>query len=326
MTALTAQLGVKNEVTYGTGVTVDKFFEFNSETVNGVYQRVTSNGVRIGSRVARSDRFVPYMVGAAGNIVMDVPTKGFGFWLVHMLGSVATAGPTDSNYTHTGTVGSLAGDYFTAQIGRPFNPSGTAQAFTYEGGKVASWELACDVDGMLVATFNCDFEEEKTGVALATASYPSSYNVMNWVGGSVTVGGVATELRNFRVAMDNKLDTGRRFLRGGALKKEPTESDLRDVTWSFDMEFADLTQFNRVASATIAGALAQIVATFQGPVIHAGATYPSLVITIPAARFDADTFNMSGPADLTQSVSGVGLWDGTNSPVTIAYTTTDTTP
>jgi hypothetical protein len=98
---------------------------------------------------------------------------------------------------------------------------------------------------------------------------------------------------------------------------------MRTIEWSATADFSDLTQYNRFASATRAGALAAIVATFDGPVAHGGSTLPRLEVTIPAARFDAVDVNVSGPEALKQDISGVGLFDGTNSAVTVTYRTTD---
>lgn len=326
MTTMLTQVGTKNETVYGTPLVVDHFFEFNSETVKLQMNRVRSSGLRSGSRVDRSDRVQPARVGASGAFVFDVPTKGFPFWLVHMLGTVATGTVTDSNYTHTGTVGSLLGDFFTWQVNRPFNPSGTAQAFTYEGGKVASWELSCDVDGVLVCTLNLDFEDENTATALASAVYPTAYNVFTWAQGAITIAAASAEISNFKIGGNNGLDVNRRYMRNSTLKKEPVESTKRSYPWSATMDFSDLVQYNRFRDALASNSVAAIVATWQGPIAHAGATLPSVVVTIPVAEFDVADVNISGPAELKIGISGVALYDGTNSPVTIAVTTTDVTP
>lgn len=65
---------------------------------------------------------------------------GFGFWLKHMLGTVATGTTSDSVTPHTGTIGSLLGDCFTFQVNRYDAVSAANRAFTWEGGKIASWE------------------------------------------------------------------------------------------------------------------------------------------------------------------------------------------
>ena len=325
MTTMNTQLGVVDEVTYGTPVTVTRFFEFNKWSVALDQARVESAGMRSGTRTARADRFEPYTKGAGGSFELDVPTKGFGFWLKHMLGTVVAGSVVDSNYTHTATEGTLLGDMFTAQVNKPFHPAGTAQAHTYHGCKLTKWELACDVDGVLVFSGDIDAEDEDTSTGLASASYPSDYRVFSFAGASMTFAAGAVELKNFKVGADLGLDVERRFLRGSTLKKEPTENAMRTYSWSADLEHTSLANYDRYRSATRVGALAAIVATFNGPIAHAGTTLPQVTVTLPLARFDACKFDIEGPAGLMDSLSGVALSD-TGSPMTVTFRSTDITP
>lgn len=327
MTTMNSQLGVVDESTYGTPVTVTKFFEFNKFDFDPKHGRVESKGMRPSGRTQRSDRFEPYAMGAEVGIELDVPTKGFGFWLKHMLGTVATGTITDSNYTHTGTEGSLLGDFFTCQGNVPLNPAGTNQAVTLHGCKVKNWELGCDVEGVLVASFDVDAEDYDTSTALATASYPSDYRIFSWAAGAITIGGSSVEAYNFKVSCSNELDTERRYLRANPLKKEPVENGMRTYEWSCTVDFSSLTLFDQFRASTRTGTLAAITATFDGPIAHGGATLPQLLVTIPAARIDDPGGpSITGPEALKLDLSGVALWDGTNSPVSIAYRTTDATP
>lgn len=323
MTTLNTQLGIVDESTYGTPVVVTRFYEFNSESIQLQMGRVESAGLRTATRVLRSDRFEPYRIGAAGRVNLDVPTKGFGLLLKHMMGTAAIGTITDSNYTQTFTVGSLLGDFFTLQLARPFNPAGTVQPFTYHGCKVTDWTLSCDLDGFLTADVGIDAEDEDTSTGLATASYASDTRCFSFVGASATIASTSIELKNFSVSGNNALDTDRRYLRSSALKKEPVENGMRTYEWSATADFSSLDQYNRFNSATRAGAVAAIVATFDGPIAHGGTTVPRVEVTIPVARFDAVDVNVSGPEALMQDMSGVALFDGTNSPVTITYRTTD---
>lgn len=323
---LETQLGVKDESTYGTAVTVDRFQEFNSWSVELEVGRVESAGLRSGHKVQRSDRFVPYKKGAAGSVEFEVLSKGFGFWLKHMLGTVGTSGPTDSAYTHTGTIGSLYGGSFTAQVNKPFHPAGTNQAFTYEGGKVAKWSLACDVDGLLIFSADLVFEDGTTATALASASYPASMEHLSWAGGAITIGGSSVPVTSFKVECDNGLDVERLKQRASTLRQEPTENTRREITWELEADFESLTQYNRFASATASGALAAIVATWTAPTLIGASTYPSLAVTIDEARFDSFGAEISGPESLMQSLSGRGLYDDSNQPISVAYVTSDATP
>ena|SRR5688500_12911218 len=326
MSGLLTQAGVKDEAVFGTPLTVDRFFEYTTEGIQLDVQRIESSALRATTRVQRSDRFAVNRKGAAGAFTTEVLTKGFGWWLKHMLGTVATAGPTDLKYTHTGTVASLAGKSFCLQVNRPF-VDGSAQAFTYEGGKVASWELSNSVDGLLMLTLNLDFEDETTASALATASYPTATELFSFVGGAVTVGGASFDVvRDVTVTCDNGLKTDRHFIRSSSLKKEQLEAALRNITFSLTADWDSMAQYNRYVSATAAGTLAQIVLTWQGPTLIGTASYPTFTVTIPAARFDGSTPNVGGPDLLEQSLSGRALFDGTNSAITVAYGTADATP
>jgi hypothetical protein len=328
VTTLNTQLGVVDEVSYGTGLTVTRFYELISESIEDVIERIDSKGLRRSTRVQRSDRFTPVNKGAAGNIELEVATKGFGWWLKHLLGTVAIDGSAGANgeYSHVGTVGSLLGDSFTLQVNRPLHPAGTDQAFTYAGGKVPKWELANDVDGYLIASIDCDFQSATTATALATASYPSGAELLSWVGGELLIDDVAVEVTNVKIGVDSGLKVDRHYLRGSAAKREPVEAALRDITFEFECDFASLAQRNRVASATAAGALGELTATWEGPTALGGSTYPALEVLIPVARFDVAKANVDGPDPLMESVSGRGLFDGTNSPITLTYTTADATP
>lgn len=324
MTVLNASIGFAEESTYGTPVTPTKFFEFNSESLKKVPGRSESKGHRAGQRVMRADRHEPYHTGVTGSLELDVPTKGFGILLKHALGTASISTATDSNYTQTHIIGDLTSRYLTGQVNRQFQ-AGTDQAHTFHGLKIVAMELSCDMDGVLVASFEFDGEDEDTGTALATVTYASDTRVFSWAGGAVTIGGSSAEITGFRCRIANALNTGRRYLRGSVLKKNPLENDFRTVEWELKgLDHTALTNYGRVIDLDRADNLAAIVATFNGPVAHAGTTLPRLEITLPAARFDAvDGLSVSTFDPLSTTFSGIATDDDSAEPLTITYRTTD---
>lgn len=325
MGAMDHQLGVVDEVTYGTPPTVTKFFEYESENIQETWGRTESDPLRVGSGFIRNDRFTPYAEGAAGTIQMSVMTKGFGFWLKHMMGQVATTGPAETTvYTHTGSEATLLGDSFTAQVNRPLHPTGANQAFTFSGGKVAKWTLSNSVEGNLLLDLDCDFQTSSTAVALATATYPASMEPFSWVGGFATIGGTNFDITEFSLEVDNGLDVGRRQIRANALKKEPT-SARREATFSLSADFDSLTNRNRAASATRAGALAAVTGVWRGPTLLGTTIYPEFSVSLAAARFDEWSGATEGVDAITQELSGVVRYDGTTSPVVVTYKSADIT-
>jgi len=321
------QLGVVDESTYGTAVTVTKFFEYESEGIEESYGRTEGDPLRTGGfGVMRNDRFTPYFSGAAGSIQLAVMSKGFGYLLKHMLGATATSGPAETVvYTHTGTVGDLYGDSFTAQVNRPFHPSGTNQAFTYAGGKVTEWTLSNSVDGNLLCDLGVDFANVSTAVALASASYPASMDNLTWAGGLVTIGGSNYDVSEISIGFNNGLNVDRRQIRQNTQKKEPT-SARREGTFSIKADFDSLTQRNRAAANDRAGALAALTGVWKGPTLLGSTLYPQLTVTVPQVRFDEWKGATEGTDAIEQDLSGVIRFDGSASAVTLAYATADATP
>jgi hypothetical protein len=311
--AMDFQLGMIDEVTYGTPLVVTRFFEYNepSTPIQVAVARTRGNPLRAGTRFRRGDRTVPYFDRGSGTISLDVMDKGFGVWLKHLLGSVTTTG--SGPYLHTATEGALNGKSFTAQFNYPLNPSGTNQAFTFAGGKVNSWTLSNSVDGMLVAELECDFNSATTATALATASYPATMTNLSWAGGVISVGGTAVDIKEFSLEVNNNLDVDRRFIRGNTARKEPTTGQA-ELTFSLEAEFDTLTQYNRFVSTTLAGLQTAIVATWTS-----GAS--SLAATIPLAEFDELEF--AGELGAVNQVLTGSAGSGAASVATIVYTSTD---
>lgn len=327
MSGFLGQFGVKAESTYGTAVTVDKFFEFTSESIAVEVGRVEGGGIRAGTRAMRSDRRVPYIMGASGSVEFEVLSKGFAWWLERCLGTVATTGPAESTvYTHTGTVGSLTGKMFTAQVGVPQVGGATITPKTAKGGKVKSFELKCSAGEALMFSADMDFQSLEHSTSLATASYPTSTELLTFVGGSLTVGGTATPITSFSVKVDNGLAVDRRYLQSSALKKEPVESGLRQIDVELGLDFDGTTHQDRVLSATASGAQAAVVLTCAGMTTIGSTLKPTVTVTLPVVMFDGDTPTVGGPDVVTQSLKGKALFDGTNSPISIAVQTLDSTP
>lgn len=327
MSGFLGQLGVKDEVTYGTLVTPDRFFEFLSEGLAAETGRVESPGIRAGTRVLRSDRRVPYINGVTGSIELDVLSLGWSWWLKHLLGTVATTGPAETTvYTHTGTVGDLTGDFFTLQVGVPQIGGATITPKTVTGCKVTSWELACKAGETLKFKADIDGQTLDHTTGLATASYPAAVEPITFIRGVVTVGGTQVDVAEFSVKVDNTLKTDRRYLRTNALKKEPVESGTRKVSVELKCDFENLTHQNRVLSTTAAGAQAQVVLVCEGLTTIGTTLKPKVTITVPVVMFDGDTPAVGGPDVVDQSLKGVGLYDGTTSPISVAYQVASAAP
>lgn len=306
-------VGVADESTYGTGVAPSEFFEVVSEDVTGVYERIESEAIR--GSLLREDRFAPNAKGAEGSLEVEVLDKGFQFWLKHMFGSTS-----EVTGTHTATLANLAGSSFSYQAARYASETDSLVPFAYHGGKVAEWELACEVDGILKANLTLDFADEVingTGVdALATPSYPAGTQLMTFIGGSVTVGGTVFPVNSITLSGSNGLKRDRYTMRGAnsTSKREPKAEEMQEISFELSGEFEDDTHSQRVASALASGAVATLDLHFDSP--QGGV----LDIAVPVARFDAAPANIARNV-LEQGVSGKVLAPADGSePITATYT------
>jgi hypothetical protein len=322
---------MKAESVYGTPVVVDRFIPFISFGLEPDFGIISAaNELRAGSVVERVDSNDPYTKGAAGPIKFYLPTKAAGLLLSHAFGGAAIGSVTDSNYTQTFTAvpASKYGKSLTMQDCKPFNPAGTAQPFTWHGCKILSIEFSLEEgdDGFLMCEIEVDAEDVDTSVAIEVAAYASiatGGSKFPWRLATLTIATVQVEVRSFRCKITFPHNVDRRFLRGSSLKKEPNPNAKPTIDWDMEVEFTSLTQYNRVAAQTIAAKVAAVELICDGAVALGGATVPRFKLTLPAARFDEGLPTDDGEEPLMQEISGVGLDNGTDQPITVTYRTTD---
>lgn len=337
LAAITVQ-GTVVATAFGVSTTPTRFFEFVQESMKSMRKRIESKSIASGNRVMTATKFAVFEDSAAGDLTLEVTSKGFGYWLEGMLGTVASGTLTDSSYTHTATLGPLRGKSMTYQkllpqaaVSGGVNTVATASAgtvLTYLGCKVDKWELSNAVDGILTFKVSLIGRNEVINVPLAAASYPTGSEMLSFIGGTVTIDGTAVaSVKGITISCDNKLAT-RRYVGPASLNGEPLESDLREIKWSLDMEFVDTSMLTKYQATTAAGTLASIVCRWAAPTLIGSTTYPSLTVTMPNCRVDGETPTING-ADLLQiKVEGPALNTSTTSAdaITIAYVTTDSTP
>jgi hypothetical protein len=328
--AVDHQLGVKNETVYGTPVTVDEFFEhLPGDPIAVETGRVESGSLRAGQTVQLADRFQPYTLGASGSRTLEVLTGGFDWWLQHMLGTLTTETdePVEGATSHIGTLGNLFGKSFTWQENVPLGVAKqTNQAFTYGGGKINTWTLSCETEGVLTLEVEVVFANHTTATALATASYPTGLELLSWAYGRLSVGGVAVPVTSWSVSGNNNLKTDRHYIAGSGAspsfgRKEPVVNGFTEITAEFECDLTVLSLGNRCAATARSSTIATLEVVCEGPAVIAGSTYPSVSIEIPALRFDEASLGSLGMEQSMQSLSGVGLDNGTDEPITITYVT-----
>lgn len=317
-------VGIGEEASWATAIAPTKFFEFTGESIAAKYERIESEALRAGSKVLRTDRFQPNPKGAEGDLKLEVLSKGFGVLFKHMFGNGALGTVTGGFTPQTHTIGTLQGKGLTCQVGR-VDALGALTPFTYSGGKVTAWELTNAVDGVLELSVSLDFATEKAGAgtgatALAVPTYVTGSELFTFTGGAVTVASTEFAVTDVSVKGDNGVKTDRYFLRTGVnstIKKEQLEEGMRSYEVELKGEFEGLTHYNRVASATAAGALAAVVLTWDSP---SGA---QVKVTVPNLRFDEMPLNADGAKIVEAALKGVALDDGTAGAIKLEYKSQD---
>lgn len=302
---LSGQIGAKAETVVGTQVTVDTFYEYNSESLGLEKNIQQGRGIRAGGLYDRSQRRNYTTRTAGGTINMDVPTTGFEAFLKQMMGAVT--GTTTKTYTPA----ALTGQSLTIQKGVP-QTDGTVKAFTYPGCKIPNWTLSCDTGGILVADMEIDAWDElpTTTVALATASYTAS-NVFSFEDGAITLGGVAVaNVKAFSTTTAIGMKNDRFFFGSAGKKAEQIENDYRTTTGTLTTEFvSQATIYDLFRPDTSTG----LVMTFtNGSAV--------LSVTCPAIFFDGETPKVGGPDVVDLTAPFTALDNGSNPAITIVYT------
>jgi hypothetical protein len=314
-----SQLGIAAETTFNTAVTVTRFYEFTSESLNYNKKVAVGMGLRAGGQLPRSQRRVVTTTDVTGDIVLDLPTRGLGLLLAQAMGtSPSPTTVTTGVYSYSFTLGDVYGRSFSAQVGVP-QYGGTVTPKTIGGAKIQGFELAVSNGGIATGKFMVDAASLTTGTSLATASYSTISNLFNFSQGALTINGSSVaNIKDFSVTVGNTLKGDRFNLGGSGIKAEQLINGFRKISGKLTAEFTDTT----LLSAFLADSTTAIVVTFTGSVIALGAT-EKFVITIPAAKFNADTPNVAGPGVVDLSMTFEAYDDGTNQPLTIFYQTAD---
>jgi hypothetical protein len=329
------QCGTKNETSYGARVTVDIFHEIlPGEAIQLETGRSESQGLRARRVVPYADRFQPYHLGGSGTRQLEVLTLGFEWWLEHMLGEITDvegdsnpSTPPEGVTAWIGTLGDLCGLSFTWQENVVMGAcKNTDQALTWGGGKIVSWTLSCEVEGNLTLEVEVVFANHTTATALATASYPLGAEVMSWATGSVSIAGEPVPVTSWTLSCNNNLKTDRHYISGsgaapGTARKEPVRDGDREITFECELDFEDMTHWDRFAALERGDTLAEVEVSCQGPLPITGTTYPELRIEIPVLRFDEVSLGQLQQEMSTQTIQGVVLDNGVDEPLTITYIT-----
>lgn len=337
---LDSQAGMVGESTYGTGLTVTRFFEFDDEAFEFVPTWLEGEGLRAGHKFKRDSRVGITRKDANGKLDIKVPTKGMGLLIKNMIGSSGTTtviGATTA-YQQIHTPGDMFGKSVTWQIGKPEPGTGTVRPYAYVGCKCTQWEMSVSDGDHLKLSTTWDGRDEDTATGLATASYPTGVALFNFSHATLKLGGtaatsgtplqiaitggtsVAAIINSITIRSENPM-AGERYGVGNAgLKSEPLENDYPSATGSLDAEFAKVELYDVFK----AGTSVALELTFS--LGDAGGGNPFLLSFIaPKIRLKKAAPQVSGPGIVRMATEFEVYDDEVNAPYQFKIVSSDAT-
>jgi hypothetical protein len=321
-TGLDGSIGFGVETTWGTAVTPTKFLPLNNESIKIRPKRVASTGLRNGAApMALSASYRTLWTDAGGQFNLDVTNKSMGLLFKSMLGTSATTN-SGAVYTHTYTMGTTI-PAFTTQVGRA-SSDGTVNKFTYSGCKVADWELSLSTDAPLQLTATIDGKAETSATSgLTTPSYSDPLETFTFADSTVLTldGATVAAVKKLTIKGANPLANERVYLVSAGTKAEQVVNGFRAVSGTLE---ADFTSKAALYDSFTAKTELTLASTLASTTIIASATPFSIAFAIPALYLEGETPSITGPDILSMSIPFTVFYDGTNSPFTITYVTSDT--
>lgn len=337
---LDAQLGYKLEAVVGTPVTVDKFLEFNSETIDYDPGFIEPAGLRVGIKFKRGSRLVQSRRTVSGGFDLNYPTRLTGALWKCALGSAVTS-PTlvlGSAFSQVHQTGDLLGKSLTLQIGRPEPSTQTVKPHTITGAKVDGWEWSVSDNETAKMHIDIDGWDEATATALASASFPTGplaeefnfsqctvFSMGGTIGGAnpltYTGGAAITSIvKSLSFKGDNALATERYGLGNAGIKKEQLENGIPTITGTLEAEYLQ-SEFYTPFKANTSTSLN---VKFEGSVIS-GTDKNTIEFIVPQIRIKNVTPQVSGPDLVTATVEFEVYSDGTNNPFQVKLISADST-
>lgn len=231
------------EVTYGTFVAPTRATEFLTESLGWEKQVNQGQGMRVGSIVDRASRRAMTSASGAGDLDMNLASRGLGVLWENLLGSSVSTVVSGATYQQLHKVVSSQGS-LSVQKGIYNAGTDAIDAFSFSGGLVKSVEIASPNGEDIKVKWTFDFRDLSTAAAYTavTGLYPAAtadeaYGFRHAalsVGGTLTAptttalatstGAVSGCLRSFNLKIERDLtENGFCFGQGGRKSKPSTK-------------------------------------------------------------------------------------------------------
>jgi hypothetical protein len=338
-TQLDSSIGIKKETVYGTGVTVDHFPEFLSESLTYKPNYILSKGLRVASRVSRAERRTLGKNWVEGDIELEACARGIGIFLEALLGqgtpTIIGAGPGYQHVYSLATTDPI--NSYTIQKGIPLLGGGAAQAHTFTGMVCTKGSISSETGDVVKLKTSWVGKAMSTAVAYAAPSYVATNELFNFWQGAITMGGsvtnpsstslatggtAATNVKNFSLEIDQKMDVdGFLYGTGGQQGRKPVLG-YAEIKGKVTVEFDSVAQ----RDIYLANTSQSLTLTFTTNTALGGGVFNTLQIVLPTIRLDGDIPKAVSDGVVTLDLDFTVLDGGSAgvSPVYVVLRTLDT--
>lgn len=293
-----ARVGIATEVTYGTRVAPARYLALTAEDLGFTVNRYFSPA--IGTGMWGRPSVVTSKVGS-GSLRGDVPTVGFGYLVNSLHGNTVTPVQQASTiaYLQTHTLDSPPSRSYSIQVQTPPVTSATLIPHDMLGVMLSGVTFSWSAEGVL--SYNFPAIVRNIDITQSNAAYtaPAAYTLFPYMGGAVTIGGVAEAgiVGDGSFALEYSLRQAYELGTSGLIAK-PVLTDKPRASGTFSADFNSNANLSRALDNTIA----DVVLTFTGPLI-VGSHYSEITITFPDCVFTTGRGTVDGPGPVGQTVS-----------------------
>jgi hypothetical protein len=314
--ALDHQLGIIQEVTYGTPLTPTSFLELDMSRTKHTWDPkvVQGSGMQPGDGgFERAARSVAVVGQGSGEFGLDYQSRGMGRLIDSHFGtavSTLVAGTTWQQLFTSLLTGSLLPPR-TLELGVVrADAAGTVDAYRYAGVTLPKMTIACETGDICKYTGEFDAKSSVRTTSPATASYPAGMTtpfhfgqaVMTF-GGTIVLptttalasGGTAvTNARSFSAVLDNQADTDDWAL--GATRNQPRVAK-RVGTLAIEARYDDAVYDD----ALVAHTTVPVTITFTKTAEALSTGFAQLQLVFPECKLDAN--DRAAPSQDTPTTS-----------------------